>query len=155
MPSLRSWSHHASIRWLETDFLHMTLFSPANASIAFLRKNRWNAATWTFPAPLSARKIRGTPPTERMASKKYHARRDVWVVVGNANFQPNNMLAVSVDTAVNAKPRRFQFIISLIPYAIYSLTLWYSTTFVWDDTLIDFQRQQDQQFLECCELILY
>lgn len=148
MPSLRSWSHHA-------DFLHMTLFSPANASIAFLRKNRWNAATWIFSAPLSARKIRGSPPTERMASKKYHARRDVWVVVGNANFQPNNMLAVSVDTAVNAKPRRFQFIISLIPYAIYSLTLWYSTTFVWDDTLIDFQRQQDQQFLECCELILY
>ena len=81
------------------------------------------AETWTFSAPLSARKIRDTPPTERMVSKKNHARRDVWVVVGNANFQPNNMLAVSVDTAVNAKPRRFQFIISLIPYAIYSLTL--------------------------------
>ena len=82
---------------------------------------------------------------------KYPAVTSGSLLVTPTSNQIIRRLYPGVDTAVNAKPKRFQFIIS---YATYSLALCYRTVFDWDDTLSNFQRQQDQEFFACCELIL-
>ena len=72
-----------------------------------------------FSEPLSARKIRGTPPTERIASK-YPAVTSGSLLVTPTSNQIIRRLYPGVDTAVNAKHKRFQFIISVrMPYIVW------------------------------------
>ena len=85
--------------------------------------------------------------TNRTNDVQEVSRREVWVVYGNAsvvvvnaNFQPNNTPAVSVRIQ---NPNGFSLSYPVrMPYIVWPFA-----------TLSNFQRQQDQQFLECCELI--
>ena len=130
----------------------MKLFSSANASTASLRKIRWNTAMWQIFWTIVG--TQNSWYTTNRTNRVQVSRRDVWVVVGNPNFQPNNTPAVSRRRYSRECKTQTVSVYHIRPYAMYSLALCYRTAFIWDDTLSDFQRKQDQQFLACCELIL-
>ena len=63
--------HHASIRWLETDFPYMKLSSPAQSSSPSRLMNLCTAATQPFSVPQSALITLAVPPSCRTQSTKY------------------------------------------------------------------------------------
>lgn len=66
---VRSWHHHTSILWLDTERPYIKLLSLENESRELLRRNRWIPATKVFSVPKSGRTIRAVHPTKYFASK--------------------------------------------------------------------------------------